>query len=425
MAIARLPTVDNSVYHPAHSRTVDAVAHGVLVTIPRVKGRPLCVATRPPPEFVSTVRRARGVRNRGGCLGEQQQQARSILRSAVPTADLSGVCPKNMVLQTDWFPEAEYGAYFSLIGNKGKLNVKKGAYKGPLGKTGVNLEIRAGGPFIGQQTVQSLMYQDDSITLGLVHTDDAVRFSKRLPTVSVVAPLEHSPLAVVWDPAKHNFKSWKEIGESGAKILVFTKAVNYVPFLIKKGTVPESSFDDSFDGSYSRFVGDTSLLQQAFVTETPYRLKNEIKEYGRDVGVLLVSKSGYDPYLSSLAVKKGKLNELSGCLARLVPIIQQAQIDFLKNPTATNKVMVDVVTKMKTFWTLSMAGLADGVAKMKQFKIVSNGNDKTLGNMVPKRVQQVIDDFHATFGDDVRTADPNVKPDTIMTNKFVDKNIHL
>ena len=330
-----------------------------------------------------------------------------------------------MVLQTDWFPEAEYGAYFSLIGNKGTLNVKKGAYKGPLGKTGVNLEIRAGGPFIGQQTVQSLMYQDDSITLGLVHTDDAVRFSKRLPTVSVVAPLEHSPLAVVWDPAKHNFKSWKEVGESGAKILVFTKAVNYVPFLIKKGTVPESSFDDSFDGSYSRFVGDTSLLQQAFVTETPYRLKNEIKEYGRDVGVLLVSKSGYDPYLSSLAVKKGKLNELSGCLARLVPIVQQAQIDFLKNPTATNKVMVDVVTKMKTFWTLSMAGLADGVAKMKQFKIVSNGNDKTLGNMVPKRVQQVIDDFHTTFGDDVKTADPNVKPDSIMTNKFVDKNIHL
>ena len=103
-------------------------------------------------------------------------------------------------MQTDWFPEAEYGAYFSLIGAKGKLDAKKGTYTGPLGKTGVNLEIRAGGPFIGQQTVQSLMYQDDSITLGLVHTDDAVRFSKQLPTVSVVAPLEHSPLALVWDP---------------------------------------------------------------------------------------------------------------------------------------------------------------------------------------------------------------------------------
>ncbi len=233
-----------------------------------------------------------------------------------PNVKLSGVCPKTITLQTDWFPEAEYGVYFSLIGAKGTLDAKKGTYTGPLGKTGVNLSIRAGGPFIGQQTVQSLMYQDDSITLGLVHTDDAVRFSKQLPTVSVVAPLEHSPLALVWDPTKHTFNSWKEIGASGAKILVFTKAVNYVPYVIAKGYVPESSFDDSFDGSYSRFVADTSLLQQAFVTETPYRLKSEIKEYGRDVGVILVSRSGYDPYLSSLSVKKSRLTELTPCLKK-------------------------------------------------------------------------------------------------------------
>lgn len=341
------------------------------------------------------------------------------------TVNLAKVCPKNMVLQTDWFPEAEYGVYFSLIGSKGTLDAKKGSYKGPIGKTGINLEIRAGGPFIGQQTVQSLMYQDNSIDLGLVHTDDAVRFSKQLPTVSVVAPLEHSPLAVVWDPTKHNFKSWRELGASGAKILVFTKAVNYVPFVIAKGYVPESSFDDSFDGSYARFVADTSLVQQAFVTETPYRLKNEIKEYGRDVGVLLVSRSGYDPYLSSLSVKKSRLKALTPCLTKLVPIIQQAQIDYLKRPAATNRVMVDVVTGMKSFWTLSMAGLADGNAKMLQYKIVNNGPDKTLGNMNPKRIQKVIADFFATFGTDVETADPNVNPAAIMTNKFINPNIGL
>jgi hypothetical protein len=357
--------------------------------------------------------------------GSGTSSAGSSSASAVPAVDLSSVCPKTIVLQTDWFPEAEYGAYYSLIGNKGKLNAKKGSYKGPLGKTGVNLEIRSGGPFIGQQTVQSLMYQDDSITLGLVHTDDAVRFSKQLPVVSVVAPLEHSPLAVVWDPTKHTFNSWKAIGDSGAKILVFTKAVNYVPFLIAKKLVPESSFDDSFDGSYSRFVADTSILQQAFVTETPYRLKNEIKQYGRDVGEMLVSKSGYDPYLSSVAVKKNKLTELGPCLARLVPIIQQAQVDYIKNPTPGQKVMVNVVTQMKSFWTLSMPLLKFGTDKMKQFKIVSNGSDHTLGNMVPSRVQQVINDFHSTFGNDVKTADPNVSPASIMTNKFVDKNIHL
>ncbi len=45
--------------------------------------------------------------------------------------------------------------------------------------------------------------------------------------------------------------------------------------------------------------------------------------------------------------------------------------------------------------------------------------------MVPSRVQKVINDFHSTFGNDVKTADPKVSPASIMTNKFIDKNIHL
>jgi hypothetical protein len=198
-----------------------------------------------------------------------------------------------------------------------------------------------------------------------------------------------------------------------------------VPFLIKKGIIPESSFDDSFDGSYSRFVADTSLLQQAFITETPYRLKYEIKEYGRDVGSILVSKSGYDPYLSSVAVKKSNLAQMTPCLRKLVPIIQQAQVDYITHPTATNKVMVDVVTGMKTFWTLSMPLLAFGNKQAIKYHIISNGPDNTLGNFNLKRVQKVISDFHGTFGNDVPTADPNVTPSSIVTNKFIDPSIGL
>lgn len=339
--------------------------------------------------------------------------------------DLSEVCPSELVLQTDWFPEAEYGVYYSLIGEDGELDPGAGTYSGPLLDTGVNLEIRAGGPFIGQQTVQSLMYQDDSINLGLVHTDDAVRFSEQFPVVSVVAPLEKSPLALVWDPEVHDFESFEDIGESGASILVFTKEVNYVPFLVDKGLVPESSFDDSFDGSYTRFVADNSLVQQAFVTETPFRLENEIADFGRPVDSILISESGYDPYLSSLAVKAGDLDELRPCLEQLVPIIQQAQIDYINDPVAANQVMVDVATGMDTFWTLSNELLEFGNEQMLEYGIVGNGSDTTLGNFDEERVQQVIDDFAATFGTDVETASPDVAPDTITTNEFIDEEIQL
>jgi hypothetical protein len=108
-----------------------------------------------------------------------------------------------------------------------------------------------------------------------------------------------------------------------------------------------------------------------------------------------------------------------------VPIIQQAQVDYIKRAAATNRVMVNVVTGMKSFWTLSMPLLAFGNAQALKYKIISNGPDKTLGNMNPKRIQKVIADFHATFGDDVDTADPNVTPAAIMTNRFINPKIGL
>jgi hypothetical protein len=343
----------------------------------------------------------------------------------VPTTNLSKVCPSTLVLQIDWFPEAEYGLYFSLIGPKGKLDAGKGWYTGPLGKTGVNLQIRSGGPFLGQQTVQSIMYQDNSINLGLVHTDDAIRFSKQFPMVGVVAPLEHSPLAVIWDPTKHNFTNWRQIGQSGASILVFTKAVNFVPFLVAKGLVPEKSFDDSFDGSYTRFVADTSLLQQAFVSETPYRLQHEIPQYGRTVGVMPVARSGYDPYLSTLSVRARDLKKMTPCLKKLVPIIQKADVNYITHPTVGNQVMVNVVTGLHSFWTESMPLLAFGNKADLQYKVISNGPDHTIGNFSMKRVQGFINVFYTVFGHNIATANASVAPTQIVTNQFIDPTIGL
>lgn len=337
---------------------------------------------------------------------------------------LSGVCPSTVTLQTDWFPEAEYGVYYSLIGPNGKIDTKKGWYTGPLGNTGINLQIRIGGPFMGQQTVQSLMYQDDSINLGLVHTDDAVRFSKQFPVVGVAAPLEHSPLALLWDPSKHTFTDFKQIGDSGATILVYSKSVNFVPYLIKQGLVPEKSFDDSFDGSYTRFVADSGVVQQAFVTETPYRLEHEIKQFMKPVSTIQVSQMGYDPYLSSLSVRKADLDKMSPCLQKLVPIVQQAQVDYLKSPAVGNDTMIKVTTALKSFWTLSTDLLAFSDQKLAQYKIVDNGPDSTLGNFDTTRVQKIITDFDSTFGK-VGTEDPGTTPDTITTNKFIDPGIGL
>lgn len=337
---------------------------------------------------------------------------------------LADVCPSPLVIQMDWFPSAEHGPYFQMIGDDGEVDTDTGSYRGPIGDTGVDLEVRSGGPFLGQQTVTSIMYQDDSITMGFVHTDDAVRFSEELPTISVVAPIEHSPLAWVWDPEIHQFDSFEDVQASDATILVFTKEVNYVPFMIAEGIVDESHFDDSFDGSYSRFAADNSLIQQAFVTETAWRLEHEVPEFGRSTDFLLIKDAGYDPYLSSISVRADRFEELSPCMEVLVPMMQQATVDYVTDPEATNQVMADMVEEMDTFWTLPTDLLANSVEMMLEYEIVSNGPDDTLGNFDNDRVQTIIDDFQSTFGE-VDSADPDVTPEQIVVNDFIDPSIGL
>ena len=117
---------------------------------------------------------------------------------------LQKACGASVNVQTDWFPEPEHAALYQLAGTNGTLDTKKGWYTGQIGKTGVNLQIRAGGPFTGFQQPISQMYQDSSITLGYVNSDEAIQLSKKLPTVAIVAPLEFSPQILMWNPQKLN-----------------------------------------------------------------------------------------------------------------------------------------------------------------------------------------------------------------------------
>src|SRR5690242_17515461 len=54
-----------------------------------------------------------------GAFLASTSSAKTVAAPANPlNTKLSGVCPSTITLQIDWFPEAEYGVYFSLIGNK-------------------------------------------------------------------------------------------------------------------------------------------------------------------------------------------------------------------------------------------------------------------------------------------------------------------
>jgi hypothetical protein len=346
-------------------------------------------------------------------------------RTSTPAGGLSKACGPKLVLQTDWFPEPEHGGSYQLIGPSGRVDGERGTYSGEIGHTGVELEIRAGGPYIGNQQVTSLMYQDDDIFMGYVNTDEAVRYSGKLPTVAVFAPLANSPSALMWNPAKYSFKSLADIGKSHAKVLYF-EGTAFVDYLVGKGFIHRSQLDASYDGSPSRFVAEGDIVQEAFATNEPYRYEHDIPQWRRPVDFLLVNTSGYEPYPQNIAVRPKALRERQACLRALVPLMQQAQVDYIRNPQPVNDALLRIVDELASSWTLSKGSVSDAVKKMIDLKIVANGPDGAIGGFDMTRIDRVIGILEPIYvGQKVTTMKPDVGPNDIATNKFIDLRIRL
>jgi hypothetical protein len=165
--------------------------------------------------------------------------------------DLKGVCPDPIVVQTDWFPETEYGVYYHMIGANPRVDTKRKLVRGPLvvegQETGVQLEVRSGGPATDFKLVSEQMYTDKSITLGQINTDEAVRFASNQPTLAVAAPMEISPFMIMWDPETYpGFNIIADIGQTNAKVLYF-KGDTYMEYLIGSGILRKGQIDDSYD----------------------------------------------------------------------------------------------------------------------------------------------------------------------------------
>src|SRR6266545_1952534 len=321
--------------------------------------------------------------------------------AAVPAASgsqsLKGVCPDPVVVQTDWWPESEHGAVYQLLGPGYKADTGKKRITGPLvtqGKdTGVRIELRAGGPAIGFQQVSAQMYLDRSITLGFVATDSAAALSTKQSTLSVVSPLDLNPQMIMWDPQVH----------------------------------PEfHTIAGSYDGAPDHFVSSGGkIAQQGFATSEPYVYQNELPQWRKPVAFQLVNDTGYPTYSSALSIRSDAKSQLTSCLQRLVPMVQRAQIDFVKNPDPVNKLIVQVDKDYKSGYPYD-AGLAKfTVEQSLKLGIVGNGTDKTLGNFDMSRIKRTIDIVTPIFAAQKQPVKAGLRPEDIATNEFIDPSIGL
>ena len=339
-------------------------------------------------------------------------------------------CPETVIVQTDWFPEAEHGNIYNLIGPGYTINKKKQTVTGNLisgGKTtGVNIQVRTGGPAVDELRPVEEMYRDPEILLGFVGTDEQVKFASTFPSVAVVAPFNISPQIIMWDPTNYpNVKTIADLKEPGVKVRYFEDA-DFMKYLIQSGKLDKKQTDDTYDASPAAYIASGGKdAQQGFGTSEPYAYKYMHKDWMKDVAYEYVHDAGWTAYQQALGVTPANLKKFDSCLKELVPILQRATVEYMTSPNRANAIIIEAVTTYADFWTYT-AGQGDAaVAKMKADKLVANSPDGTLGSFDIDRVTEFIQTAIPIYTASGVVLKDGLKASDLVTNKYIDPSIRL
>ena len=327
-----------------------------------------------------------------GACGSSDSTATDTTAVVAPATgvSLADVCPATIVVQTDWFPESEHGGIYHLMGDDAVASKDTGAVTGSLvvngEPTGVKLEIRAGGPFL-ESPVVTEMYQDNAITFGYVGTDVAITRYNDAPTLAVFNALNINPQVVLWDATKHpEAKTIADAAKTVKSFYVYGEP-SWMQYFIAQGLINKGQVDSNYKGNLLLATDDAA--HQGFVTSEPYKYAN-LETGSITTGYQLIHEAGWNSYAQNFAIRKDRLEELRPCLEKVVPVIQQAQIDYIADPTRANALIISTVKTYDSWWSQSDGDVANGAASQKDLGIIGNGDTETFGDLEEVRVNDFI-----------------------------------
>lgn len=356
-----------------------------------------------------------------GLLGACGQQS-TTAPSEESVGSLAESCPSTIVFQTDWFPQAEHGGLYELVGDDYVVSKDDGTTTGSMTLAGedlgVQIEIRAGGPFI-QSPVVTEMYQDDAILMGYVGTDVAISRYADAPTVAVFNALNVNPQVVLWDANRHpEAETLDQVADLVDAVYVFGEP-SWVKYLIERGVLQSSQIDSNYQGNL--ILATENVAHQGFLTSEPFKYEN-LQTGAIETKSVLIHDLGWTSYPQNLAVRKDRLGELAPCLESLVPILQRAQLQFLEEPERASGIIVDAVATFDSYWTQTLEDTSYSVSTQLEAGIIGNGETSTFGDLEEERVRGFIDIVTPILRDSGREV-PELTPADIVDNSFLDTTI--
>jgi len=331
------------------------------------------------------------------------------------------VCPEKLTIQTDWYPELEHGGTYQLIGVDGTADKDTLSYNGP-----VQSQYAVGG--LKELSIaavrsdgkrNSAVLLDGEADMAYITFGDVIADSTAVPMTIVAKTLDKDPQMVMWDPAQFDIKTPEDIATTGAPVVHFP-GTSYIDYMIGKGYMTAEQSDPSYDGSDAKWIANNgAIFQQGFATAEVYYYE-QVAEWkdGKPapVGYYTVADMGFDNYPATIAMLNDKATELDACLTLLVPVMQQAWIDFLNDPTPVTDKMIEINTAYDTFWQLTADQNAAGMKILEENKMAANSADGTYCSIDPERAATLYGQLKEIFdAQGVAIADDATK---VYTNKY-------
>jgi NitT/TauT family transport system substrate-binding protein len=272
-----------------------------------------------------------------------------------------------IILSTDWFAEAEHGGFYQAIA--------EGTYR----KYGLDVEIRMGGPQVNGLQLLAAGRLDIAMADAL-QVMSAIE--QNVPVVAIAATFQKNPTVIIAHPGVKRLEDLK------GKPIAIGAASNttFWPWLRQQYHFTDDQ-KRPYGFSVQPFLADPALSQQGFVTSEPF----SIEKGGMHPTVFLLADFGYPPYSETLAVTRKTLAERREALERFIRASAEGWKSYLANPAPGNALIKQANPQM------SDELLAYGVAKLKEYAIVTGGDAHRFGllTMTEPRWQATVDFLHS------------------------------
>jgi NitT/TauT family transport system substrate-binding protein len=191
--------------------------------------------------------------------------------AAVTTPTTKPAALRKVVMQTDWFPEAEHGGFYQALA--------KGFYR----DAGLDVDILSGGPGVAIKLSVAKGVAD----FGMNRSDDVIMAaSQGMPLLMIGAVLQHDPEALL----VHEESPVKSLADLNGRNVIAPPSMTWIPYVQKKYGITFALTRTNY--SLAVFLADKNVIQQCIVTSEPYFAAQR----GVRVRTVALSDEGYDPY---------------------------------------------------------------------------------------------------------------------------------